>query len=345
MAVIPFQGTIALKLGSSNTYVTADDGGKVIVSPTCALVSTRNSLDVLALGNQAKRLEGRTSEDSMLVNPVSYGGVADSELCAMQILSVCEEATGKRRPFEKNKLVVTFPEGSTKVERAALINACQLAGAKRVLAIKAPLAAACMLDQKPDRTEGRLIVYVGSHITEVCVISAGAVVGARHLKTGSAVFDEAITRRVRASSGLVIAPYTAEALKKDIGSAVAPRSVSSQTLSGRSVRSGKPVTANISAQDIFEALQAPISEIVDSICSCLYNVPAQFSADVLKNGIYLTGGGADLYGLSQRLENETQLKVTCSGMSAHDCVLGAYKIAQSDRMTHNLISAQSAYEA
>jgi len=345
MALNPFSSNIALSPGSANYYVARGDGREVFSAPSCALVSADNSTEVTALGSEARKLEGRTAHDTLLVNPMSFGAVGDSELAAMLMLDACENATGKRHPLEKNRLVITYPDGATKVERAALVNAAKLAGAKRVLAVKAPIAAAVSFGRRVDKAEGHLTVSIGKYITEVCVISGGAVAISRHMKTGSHALDSTIVQCVRKKCALVIGESTAEALKKDMGSATQPRSASVQSLSGRSILTGKPVTAEISSSDIYDALVRPIDDIVGAVCDALYSLPAQFSADILKNGIILTGGGAALYGLSKRFIDDTQLPVAISEEPAYDEVRGALKIAADDRLTRQLINAYSAYEA
>ena len=344
MPAISFIGNIAADLGSTNTYILADEKAPVYSCASAILVDSKRPTDIYATGDDAKHMEGRTGDDAMLVSPISYGGVADTELAAILILSAVEKASGKHKPLEKSRLVLTVPEGSTRVERAALANAAKLAGAKRVLVVKSPVAACVQMKRHIDKPEAQLIISIGSNVTEVTVISAYGVVLNRHAKTGSSAFDDAIIEYVRKTHGLVIPKSVAMELKRDLGSAIKPSMEGVQTLSGRDIRTGRPVTAEIGSGDVSKALAHPISALVSVICDALYNIPSEFSNDILRSGICLTGGGSEMYALSQRLRDETQLDVFQSEEPRYDAVRGALKIAQDDRLTRMLTSAYSAYE-
>lgn len=344
MAGITFLSNIAIDLGSASTRICADSDGSVYTCASQALVSARSSSDVYAVGDDARRMEGRTSDESILVSPISYGGVAETELTAMLMLSAAEKATGRRRPFEKSRPVLTVNNGCTRVERAALLSAAELAGSKRALVIEAPVAAAVNMGRHIEKAEAQLIVSIGASTTEVTVVSAYGVVLSRHKKTGSCSFDDAITRYIRKNMGLVIARYTAAEIKQNMGSAIVSDRPYELTLRGVSVMNGRPVSAVVTTEDVRLALNPCVDDLVGSICDALYNVPAEFSADVLKNGICLTGGGSNLHGLDRRLEEETGLKVAKSEDSSLDAVLGAYKIAEDDRLCRQVLSAYSAYE-
>ncbi len=344
MAVINFMNNIAVDLGSANTRVCASKDGTVYTCASKALVSAHSNSDVYAVGDDAKRMDGRTGDESILVSPISYGGVAETELAAMLMLSAAEKATGRRHPFEKSRPVLTVSNGCTRVERAALLSAAELAGSRHALVIEAPVAAAVQLGRHIEKAEAQLIVSVGAATTEVTVISAYGVVLSRHKKTGSGSFDDAITRYVRKNMGLVIAPYTAAEIKQNMGSAIVSDKPYELTLRGVSVMTGRPITATVTTEDVRLALNPCVDDLVGSICDALYNIPAEFSADVLKNGICLTGGGSELHGLDKRLEEETGLAVFKSEESGLDAVRGAYKIAEDDRLCRQILAAYSAYE-
>ena len=344
MPAISLIGNIAADLGSTNTYILTDDKTPVYSCASAVLVDANRPTDVYATGDDAVHMDGRTGDDTLLVRPISYGGVADTELAAILILSAIEKASNKRKTLEKTRLVLTIPEGATRVERAALVSAAQLAGAKRVLVIKSPVAAAIQMKRHIDKAEGQLIISIGSCVTEVSVLSAYGIVLNRHTKTGSSSFDDAIIEFVRRKYGLVIPKAVAMELKKDLGSAVKTEMEGVQTLSGRDIRSGRPISANVTSTDINEALSAPISTLISVICDALYNVPSEFSNDILRNGLCLTGGGSEMFALAQRLREETKLDVYQSAEPRFDAVRGAYRIAQDDRLTRAITSAYSAYE-
>ena len=344
MPAISFLSQIAADLGSENTYIQLDDKSPVYKCASCVLLDARKDGAVYAAGDEALHMDGRTGDDTLLFSPVQYGGVADSELAAMLLLSAIEKASGRRRGLDKSRLVFAIPDGATRVERAALAQASQLAGAKRTLLVKAPLAAAIELKKHIERAEAQLMVSIGAQVTEVCVMSGCQVVLSRHMKTGSKAFDDAIVDYVRKKHELVISSVLAGEIKRDLGSAVLPEAESAQTLSGRSIRTGKPITVQISTKDIYEALIRPVEAIIGSICDALYHVPAEFSNDILKNGICLTGGGSELYGMAEKLNEETQLSIHQSMNPSFDAVKGAYQIAQDDKMVRALTNAYSAYE-
>lgn len=337
-------GGIGIDMGSGSTAVYLENEGVKLREPTCALVNRENASDVLALGRDAQRMAGRTDDASILVAPVIDGGVADSELAAILMLSVAEKACEKRRPFEKSRLAVTVPHGATRVERAALATATGLAGAKKALIVKAPVAAAIGAGVRIDRPQGVLVISVGCAVTEISILSMNGVVASRTMKTGSMAFDEAIVRYIRRVKGLVISLGTAEDLKKDIGSAVRPSETNEVLLRGRHVVTGKPSTESICAMDVYLALNEPIRAIVEAICDALYNVPPELTGDILDSGLYLTGGGALLEGFAERLKTETQLAVNVSASPQDDAVTGAGKCASDDRLARALIAAHSAFE-
>ena len=344
MAGLTFTSTISMDLGSENTRVCTSADGSVFTCASKVLVSAANSTDVLAVGDDAKRMEGRTGADSIPVSPISYGGVAETEMAALLMLSAAEKATGRRHPFDKSRLVLTVPNGSTRVERAALMNAAELAGAKHALFIESPVAAAVNMGRHIEKAEAQLIISIGACVTEVTLISAYGVVLSRHSKTGSTAFDEAITRYVRSKPGLVISRFTAAELKQNLGSAVVNETPCELTLRGMSLLTGRPITAAVTGEDVRIAMESCINDLIASLCGALYNVPAEFSADVLKNGICLTGAGSTLHALGKRLEEETQLKVFMSSESGCDAVRGAFKIAGDDRPCRQIIASGSAYE-
>lgn len=338
-------GGIGIDLGSENTVIALEDEGVVLREPTSVLTSLDNENEVLAVGMDAKRMAGRTDTETILQEPVQYGGVANSELAAMCLLSASEKATEKRHPFEKNRLAVTYPHGATRVERKALSDAVMLAGGKKSVMVKSCVAAAIGASLRIDRPQGTMVISIGAQTTEISILSLNGVVASRTMKTGSRAFDEAIVRYVRREKGLVIGLTTADNLKKDIGSAVKPAAVTDKLmLRGRHVLTGKPSTETVTALDVFTAIDEPVRAIVESISDALYNVPAELAGDVLEGGIHLTGGGAMLNGLDERLRKETQLKVSMSANPINDAALGALKVASDDRLARQLLIAQSAFE-
>ena len=344
MPAISFINNIAVDLGSENTRVLGDDKGEVFTCPSCVLVDANKSGVVYAAGREARRMGGRTSEDTVLVNPIRYGAVADSELAAMLLLNAIEQSSLRRKALDKSRLILTVPEGATRVERAALVNCAQMAGAKRVMVIKSPVAAAISLKKRVEKAEGQLVVSIGAQVSEISILSAGGIAMNRHIKGGGAAFDAAIVEYVRKTHGLVISQDVAGELKRALGSAVPTDKAVSQLLSGRSIRTGRPTTVEVSTQDIYNALEQPIAALVGNICDALFNVPSEFSSDILKGGLCLTGGETELHGFAQRLQDETQLDVSQSDEPRFDAVRGALRAASDDRLSRALSAGYSVYE-
>lgn len=344
MPSISILGCIAVDLGSSNTYALTDDGNHVFSGASCILLDAKHTDEIYAIGDAARRFEGRTGDDSILVSPVSYGGVADIDLAAMLLLNACENCGSKKRSIEKSRLLLITPVGSTKVEQAALVRAGEASGAKHITIIKGPIAAAAGSKLHIEKAEARLVVSIGASVTEVSVISSCGVVLSRHLKTGSSVFDAAIAEYIRRETGLLISYAVADELKRQIGSAMPLDKDLTQTLSGKSVRTGRPVTASVTTAQLTEALRVPIDSLTDMIGDALYNIPVEFSGDILKNGILLTGGGSCLYQLSERLKKDTTLPVIQSDDPCSDTVRGAVRLFQDDKLMRMCLSAHSAYE-
>ncbi|MCR4621089.1 MAG: rod shape-determining protein [Clostridiales bacterium] len=344
MAGISFGNLIAADLGSAYTYVMTDEKTPVSRCRSVVLVDAHKSSDVYAVGDDAARMSGRGGQDTLVVSPISYGAVGDSELAAILLLSAVEKCAGHRRSLEKSRLVLTSPDGATRVERAALANAALLAGAKKAVIIKAPVASALCMQRKIDRPQAQLVVSIGASVTEVSVISSYAVTLSRHMKTGSSAFDSAIIDYVRKKYSLLLSREVAGELKEQLGCATEPDNDASHTLYGRNIITGRPVSANVSARDVYEALMRPLEELVGMISDALYNIPVEYSEDILKNGISLTGGGSELFGLADRLKNDTQLDVYQSGEPRYDAVRGALAAAGDERLLRRLENAYSAYE-
>lgn len=336
---------IGVDLGSENTSVALQDEGVVLKEATCVLSSAENETEIIALGKDAKRMAGRTDRETVVIEPIQYGAVAHTELAAMCLLGMSEKATQRRRPFEKSRLCVTHPYGLTKVEKSALSSTVMLAGAKKAVLVPGVVAAAVGKKLPIDKPIGHMIISIGASVTEIAVISMMGVVASRTMKTGSRAFDEAIQRYVRREKGLVIGLQTAENLKKDIGSCMPSEGKSDMlTLRGRNVITGKPTTETITSKDVYEALMEPIRALTESISDALFNVPAELSGDLIDTGIHLTGAGAHLHGLPERLKKETELKVFVGESPENDQAAGACMIASDDKLIRALINAGTAME-
>lgn len=335
---------LGMDLGSANTAVCLPGQGVALREASYVLALEQNEHEVLAIGDDAKALLGRTDEEAVLTAPILDGAVADVDLAAMLAATLAEKALGKRRVLDKARVAVPFSPGATKVERAALMRAMTLTGARRVLAVKTPVAAAVGAGVEFHEPRGVMQIVLGGSTTEISVLSMNGVAAARSMRTGGNALDEAIVRYLRREKGIVIGVRTAEELKMDLGGAVRPQENTTVRVKGRSVSTGKPETVEITNSDIFSALESPVELLVDAIKDALANTPAELAGDLMDRGIHLSGGGALLAGLDKRLHDETSLPVLTSDLAQDDVAMGLAMISAEERVIARLATTGALYE-
>ena len=332
-------GGVGIDLGSANVTICLENEGVVLREPSYVLTLRDDVDEILAVGRDARQMLGRTPKDCTLLSPVMDGAVGNIELATSLLKRLSEKALGKRRALEKNRLVVSMSQGTTRVERTALEEAVHAAGARRAALIRTSVAAALGAGIPIEEPRGFLLVQIGGSTTEVCVMSMNGVVAARTMRTGSLALDEAIMRAIRRDKQLIIGQRTAEDLKIDLGVAVAKPGLEGEkaTLRGRDALSGKPATVDITAADIHRAIQAPIETLVESIRDAFENIPPELAEDILPQGVYLSGGGAQLEGLSERLGEMLRMNVNVHDNPEDDVALGACLAASNDRLARKLM--------
>ena len=331
-------GGVGLDLGSANVTICLENEGIVLREPSYVLSMRSDTSDVLGVGRDARQMLGRTPKDVALISPVMDGAVADVELATLLMKALSEKALGKRRALEKNRLVVSMATGATRVEHAAAEAAVRGAGAKRAALIRGSIAAALGAGLSIEEARGVMVVLIGGSTTEVAVLSMSGVVAARSSRTGSLALDEAIMRYVRREKGLIIGQRTAEDLKVDLGTALEiPMSeVENVTLRGRDARTGRPATAEINALDIQRAILPPLDNLLESIREAFENTPAELAEDILTHGIHLSGGGALLAGLRERLSAMLNVPVSIGENPQDEVALGACIAASDDKIFQKL---------
>ena len=321
------------------------EGDVVLREPTSVLVNAGNAQEVLCVGAQARQMSGRTAQDTELISPVQQGAVADVELTALLMVALAEKATGRKKPMDKATLVASLSGGATKVERAALFQAMNATGAKKIAAVRAPVAAAMGADIDISRPKGVLIASLGGGCSEIAVLSMNSIVALRMMRFGGADMDEAIVRWFWREKNIVIGMRTAEQLKREVGT-VSEESVGPDDdpvlLKGKDAVTGNPASIQITGLDVKRALDEPVQRLVDAMRNALYNIPSELAADIRESGIQLTGGGALLDGLDKRLEKETGLPVHVSAHPQDDVVIGLGAAAASDRLLSALIRSSAA---
>ena len=331
-------GGVGLDLGSANVTICLENEGVVLREPSYVLTLRDDPDEVLGVGRDARQMLGRTPKDVALLSPVMDGAVADVEQATLLMKSLAEKALGKRRALEKNRLVVSMATGATRVEHAAAQSAVRASGAKRAALIRASIAAALGAGLSIEEARGVMVVLIGGSTTEVAVLSMNGVVAARTTRTGSLALDEAIMRYIRREKGLIIGQRTAEDLKIDLATAleIPMTEVENVTLRGRDARTGKPATAEINALDVQRAILPALDNLLESIREAFENTPAELAEDLLTNGIHLSGGGALLEGLRERLAAMLNIPVNISENPQDEVARGACIAASDDKIYQKL---------
>ncbi len=307
-----FSKDMAIDLGTANTLVYVKGEGVVLNEPSVvATVENQGRTQVLAVGNEAKQMLGRTPGKIQAIRPMKDGVIADFEVAEQMIKSFIKKVHSGRT-LSNPQIVICVPTGATNVERRAIRESADAAGARRVFLIEEPVAAAIGAGLPVAEPTGSMIVDIGGGTTEVAVLSLGGVVHATSVKAAGDKFDEAIIEYMRSSHKLAIGETTAERMKKEIGSASPPEDGDGRSMNvkGRDLITGLPKELSISQRQISEALAEPVAQIIDTIKRALEQTPAELSADIVERGIMMTGGGSLLGNLDKVLRRATSLPVS-----------------------------------
>lgn len=312
-----FSKDMGIDLGTANTLVAMRGMGIVLREPSVVAIQ-KDTGEVLAVGDEAKRMLGRTPGNIVAIRPLKDGVIADFDTTQAMLKYFIQKATGGFS-FFRPRVVVGVPSGVTEVERRAVIDAALQAGAREAYLIEEPMAAAIGAGLPVNEATGNLVVDIGGGTTEVAVISLGGIVSSRSIRVGGDEMDEAIIQYLKRTYNLLIGERTAEEVKKTIGSALATPEEESMAVRGRDLVSGLPKSLNISVREIELALSEPISAIVDAVRMTLEKTPPELSADIMDRGIMMTGGGSLLRRLDKLLTKQTGMPVFVSE-NALDCV-------------------------
>ena len=302
-----FSKDMGIDLGTANTLVYVRGRGIVIQEPSVVAIDC-NSGNVLAVGNEAKRMVGRTPANVVAVRPMKDGVIADFDVTEKMLRYFMNRAT-RRNGLFKPRVVVGIPSGVTEVEKRAIIDASIQAGAKDSFLIEEPMAAAIGAGLPVSEPTGSMIVDIGGGTTEVAVISLGGIVASRSIRVAGDELEEAIISHVKRTYNLMIGERTAEEIKKTIGSAYPPSTDVVMEARGRDLLTGLPKNVNVRASEIQMALSEPVTSIVDAVKMTLEKTPPELSADIMDKGIVMAGGGALLKGIDKLLTEETGMPV------------------------------------
>lgn len=304
---------MAIDLGTANTVVYVRGQGIVLNEPSVVAIETLNGIKrVKAVGDDAKLMMGKTPDSIEAIRPLRDGVIADIDVAEQMIKHFIHKVHGKRHMFSYPEIVICVPSGSTSVERRAIRDAASNAGASQVFLIEEPMAAAIGANMPVTEPIGSMVVDIGGGTTEVAILSLRGLAYTTSVRTGGDKMDEAIVSYVRRNHNLLIGEATAERIKKDFGTARPPADGIGETLhiKGRDLVNGVPKEISINQGQIAEALSEPIGTILEGVRVALENTAPELAADIVDQGIVLTGGGALMAGLDEFLRDETGLPVT-----------------------------------
>ena len=300
---------MAIDLGTSTTRIAVAGRGLVCSEASAvAIHEDRGSRRILAVGDEALEMLGRTPPEIRIIRPIIDGVLSDFEIAEAMLRHLMLQVQG-RTLWIGPRVTVCIPYGTTDMERRAIRELAEASGAREVRMVEQPLAAAVGAELPIGEAQGHMVVDVGAGTSEIGVISLGGVVYSRTIKVGGEQMDRAIIHHIRNEHGLLIGPRTAEQLKCELGSAMPVRRPRLSEVKGRDLKTGYPRALEITAQEVYEALKSPVQLIIDAVRASLEHTPPELAADVAQTGIVMTGGGSQLSRLDRALSEITGLPV------------------------------------
>ena len=306
-------------LGTANIVVYVDGKGIVLREPTMVAVRSDARRQVLAVGEEAKKMMGRTPSNITAIHPVTEGVIADLDSTQVMIKYLIHKANDFSVPIVRPRVVVCVPCGITPVERQAVEQVVRNAGARSVHLVDEPMAAAIGAGLPVEEASGSMVVDIGGGTSEMAVLSMNGVVTSCSVRTAGQKMDEAIINFIKNEYNLLIGERTAEEVKIGIGSAIPLKRRETVMVRGRDLITGLPHMIEISNDEITEALKDPLGVIMNNLRTCLENTPPELASDIMERGIYLTGGGAQLSGLDLLISQQTGMPVVLAD-NPMDCV-------------------------
>lgn len=331
---------IGVDLGTANILVYLKGSGIVLREPSVVAID-RNTNKILAIGEEAKTMLGRTPGNIVAIRPLREGVIADYDITQSMLENVIQRVAGKSL-FFKPRVVICIPSGVTTVEKRAVLEAAIQSGASKTYLVEEPIAAAMGAGLEISESRGAMVVDIGGGTTDIAVMSLGGVVVSDSLRVGGDKFDEAIVRFVKKEHNVLIGEPTAEEIKIKVATVFKGNRQAEIQVRGRDLVSGLPTTIKLTSEEIYRALQEPVATLVSCVRSVLEKTPPELSSDIIDRGIVLTGGGALLDGMAELLQAETGI-VTIVAENPLECVaVGTGKVLSSLQklkdsvvMTHN----------
>ena len=332
---------IGIDLGTSNTLVYVKNKGIIIREPSVVAVNTYTERPSY-VGQEAKDVIGRTPGSIVAVKPIEHGVIADFDIAAVMLREFINRAL-KGSIFTKARVWISIPSEITPVERKAVRESTEYAGAKKVTLIEQPMAASIGAGLPITEAMGNMIVDIGGGTTEVALVSMGSVVVSKSIRVGGDEMDNAIISFIKRKYNLLIGERTAEELKKAIGSAYPLDREEEAEISGRNSINGLPENITVTSAEIRDALSEPLSKVIEAIKNTLEKVPPELSADIIEEGIRITGGGAILRGIDSLINRETGIPVFRAEYPMDCVVKGIGKIMENPNKYRYAVSEEPRY--
>ena len=328
---------MAIDLGTSNTLVVLKGQGVVLNEPSVvAVIDNKGKKSVLAVGDEAKTMLGRTPGNIQAIRPLRDGVIADF-IVTEEMIKHFIKKVHKRSTFANPRILICVPTGSTPVERKAIQDSALAAGARRVQLIEEPIAAAIGAGLPISEATGSMVIDIGGGTTEIAIMSLGGVVYSNSLRVAGDAMDRGIQNFMRKEYNLLIGDSSAEKIKKEVGTAI-PTNNNKYAVKGRDIRSGTPKEVNITEEDSSEALNPILKEMINGIRDALENTPPELSADLVDMGLTLTGGGALLKNIDKRFSKETGLPVHIADDPLTCVAIGTAKALDQEEIFTNILS-------
>ena len=331
---------IGVDLGTANILVYLKGSGIVLREPSVVAID-RNTNKILAIGEEAKTMLGRTPGNIVAIRPLREGVIADYDMTQSMLENVIQRVAGKSL-FFKPRVVICIPSGVTTVEKRAVLEAAIQSGASKTYLVEEPIAAAMGAGLEISESRGAMVVDIGGGTTDIAVMSLGGVVVSDSLRVGGDKFDEAIVRFVKKEHNVLIGEPTAEEIKIKVATVFKGNRQAEIQVRGRDLVSGLPTTIKLTSEEIYRALQEPVATLVSCVRSVLEKTPPELSSDIIDRGIVLTGGGALLDGMAELLQAETGIvtivadnPLECVAVGTGKVLSSLQKLKDSVIMTHN----------
>lgn len=321
-----FGSGIGIDLGTASVLIFMRRKGVILCEPSVVAVE-QGTGNILAVGEQARRMIGRTPGNIIAMRPMKDGVIADYSVTAAMLKYFINRACGQKR-FVKPDIVICVPSGGTSVERRAVLEAAMQAGARRAFLIEEPVAAAIGAGLDIMEPTGNMVVDIGGGTSDVAVLSLGGIVVSASLRVGGDNFDEAIIRYVRKRHNLMIGERTAEEIKIEIGTAYPSKCEGTLEVKGRDLVTGLPRTITITSEETYEALSEPIWSIIDCVRGVLEKTPPELAADIIDRGMVMTGGGSLLKGFDILFQEQTGIPVHMAEEPMLCVALGTGKVLE-----------------